>query len=211
MAALSKSSIVQRLQSGELVVSPILSPKQLGASSIDLRMGTVALMARAGAQSHVDPAGYLVDTSAPGTHGPLQRRQQKHERFDIPFGSSFLLHPGSLVLVPTLEWIKLPENLQGVVTARSSWAREGLNIATATIINPGYKGIVTLELANFGEIPISLSPGLRLAQLALYKLESADPQADKLGLDGQFVMSFEPSAGNIAKDDEVFVRRASRT
>jgi dCTP deaminase len=209
VAALSKSSIIKRLQSGDLVVSPVLSPKQLGASSIDLRMGTVALMARAGAQSHVDPVGYLTDTSAPGTHAPLQRRQQKHERFDIPFGSSFLLHPGSLVLVPTFEWVKLPANLQGIVTARSSWAREGLNIATATIINPGYKGIVTLELANFGEIPISLCPGLRLAQLALYELESADPEADRLSLDGQFVMSFEPSAGNIAKDDEVFIRRAS--
>jgi dCTP deaminase len=172
-------------------------------------MGTVALMARAGAQSHVDPVGYLTESTAPSTHAPLQRRQQKHERFDIPFGSSFLLHPGSLVLVPTLEWVKLPANLQGIVTARSSWAREGLNIATATIINPGYKGIVTLELANFGEIPISLCPGLRLAQLALYELESADPEADKLSLDGQFVMSFEPSAGNIAKDDEVFIRRAS--
>jgi dCTP deaminase len=207
MSALSKSSIIARLQTGDLVVSPILSPKQLGASSVDLRMGTVALTARAGAQSHVDPIGYLIE---PGTHELTERRQQKHERFDIPFGGSFLLHPGSLVLVPTLEWIVLPVDLQGVVTARSSWAREGLNIATATIINPGYKGIVTLELANFGEIPITLHPGLRLAQLALYTLQAVDREADKQSLDGQFVMSFEPSAGNIAKDDEVFVRAAYR-
>ena len=69
---------------------------------------------------------------------------------------------------------------------------------------------MTLELANFGEIPISLCPGLRLAQIAFYDLESDDPETDKSSLDGQFVMSFEPSAGNIAKDDEVFVRRASR-
>lgn len=45
--------------------------------------------------------------------------------------------------------------------------REGLNIATATIINPEYHGIITLELANFGAIPIEIYPGLRIAQIAL--------------------------------------------
>jgi dCTP deaminase len=205
VAALSKSSIVARIRSGELVVSPILSAEQLGISSIDLRMGTVALMARAGAQSHVDPVSYRDETTAPSAHDQIRRRQQKHERFDVPFGSSFLLHPGSLVLVPTFEWVRLPRDLQGIVTARSSWAREGLNIATATIINPGYRGIVTLELANFGEIPITLYPGLRLAQLALHTLLSDNPDADGDVNSGQFDLSFEPSAGNIAQDDEVFL------
>jgi dCTP deaminase len=182
-----------------------LSLKQLGPSSIDLRMGTVALMARAGAQSHVDPSNYLTVRRGTADHANIERQQQKHERFDVPFNESFLLHPGALVLVPTLEWIKLPPTLQGVVTARSSWAREGLNIATATIINPGYEGIVTLELANFGEIPIRLYPGLRLAQLAIYTLESADPEADKEALKSQFTMSFEPRAGDISQHDEPFI------
>ena len=206
MSALSRSSLRRKLQEGQLVVSPLLADAQIGASSIDLRMGTVALMGRAGSQSHVEPGAY----AHVGGHESILLREQKHERFDIPFGASFLLHPGSLVLVPTLEWVKLPPNLQGVVTARSSWAREGLNIATATIINPGYQGIVTLELANFGEIPISLSPGLRVAQLALYELVCADPDADRSGLGGQFDMSFEPRAGNIAKDDEVFVSKRAK-
>lgn len=205
MSALSRSSIISRLRAGDLVVSPLLTSNQLGASSIDLRMGTVALMSRAGAQSHVEPLAYLKKDQS-GEHGMVRDRQQKHERFDIPFGASFLLHPGSLVLVPTLEWVKIPHNLQGIVTARSSWAREGLNIATATIINPSYCGIVTLELANFGEIPIRLYPGLRLAQLALYELIS--PAEDQRpAVRDQFSMSFEPSAGNIAKGDEVFLQK----
>jgi dCTP deaminase len=209
VSALSRSSIIKAIKSEGLVVSPILSARQIGASSVDLRMGTVALVARAGAQSHVDPAGYLDDASSPGLHGPTERRQQKHSRFDVPFGASFLLHPGSLVLVPTLEWMKIPPTLQGVVTARSSWAREGLNIATATIVNPGYSGIVTLELANFGQIPISLNPGLRLAQIAFYRLEAADSVTDAKHLGGKFNGCFEPAAGNIALDDEMFVRKAN--
>ncbi len=211
MSALSRSVIISRLRKGDLVVSPVLDSKQIGASSIDLRMGTVALMARAGAQSHVDPFAYL-PSAEEGEHGTVRDRQQKHERFDIPFKKSFLLHPGSLVLVPTLEWVKIPDDLQGVVTARSSWAREGLNIASATMINPRYCGIITLELANFGEIPIRLSPGLRLAQLALYCLEANEANLSveakyREGEHGQFDMSFEPCAGNIAAGDEHFITR----
>lgn len=209
MSALSKAAALSRIARGDLIVSPILSDSQLGPSSIDLRMGTVVLVAKAGAQSHVEPAAYLREESDPRHHHDAVRsKKQKHERFDVPFRESFLLHPGTLALVPTLEWVKLPSDIQGVVTARSSWAREGLNIATATIVNPGYSGIVTLELANFGEIPIRLYPGLRLAQIAFYELRDAEgPTPDQLP-SGQFQMSFEPSAGNIAKDgDGAFIPR----
>lgn len=203
MSALGRSALLAELANGNLVVTPLLSPNQVGQSSIDLRMGTVVLMARAGRQSHVDPEAYRNSSG----HIDLERRQQKHERFSIPFGDAFLLHPGSLALVPTLEWVHIPADLQGVVTARSSWAREGLNIATATIINPYYRGIITLELANFGEIPIRLSPGLRIAQLALYQLVRSTEYAaeDERAKVGQFDMPFEPSAGNLAKDDEIFL------
>lgn len=204
MSALSRSSIFENLSTGNLVVSPILTGEQVGPSSIDLRMGTVVLVARAGRQSHVDPVAYLDQQS----HKGVEERKQKHERFDVPFLQSFLLHPGSLALVPTLEWIKMPSTLQGVVTARSSWAREGLNIATATIINPGYRGIVTLELANFGEIPIRLYPGLRLAQLALYSLVRADPTKDDIVAASHFDLAFEPEAGNIAKKDGSFLPKS---
>lgn len=206
-AALSRSSIAKQISEGSLVISPILDSKQLGPSSVDLRMGTVALMSRAGAQSHVDPYDHLPRTNA--RHADAKLRQQKHERFDIPFTSSFLLHPGALILVPTLEWVVVPSDLQGVVTARSSWAREGLNIATATIVNPGYRGIVTLELANFGEIPIRLYPGLRIAQIAFYSLQQEDEAKDASGLQGQFDMSFEPKAGELAKADEAFIKIAA--
>lgn len=202
MSALGRDSMVERLAKGELVVSPLLSEDQIGASSIDLRMGTVVLMARAGNRSHVDPAAYKV----PDDYAGIESRKQKHERFDVPFHRSFLLHPGSLALVPTLEWVRLPRSLQGVVTARSSWAREGLNIATATIINPSYQGIITLELANFGEIPIRLFPGLRIAQIAFYELIRSSVGIHEVQTEkSQFDLAFEPEAGNISKRDGKFI------
>lgn len=210
MSALSRSSIIDRIQSSSLTISPILSSNQLGPSSVDLRMGTVVLLARAGAQSHVDPQAYLKESNPLADHDTIRNKKQKHERFDVPFQHSFLLHPGKLALVPTLEWVKLPYDLQGVVTARSSWAREGLSIATATIVNPGYTGIVTLELANLGEVPIRLYPGLRLAQIAFYLLECKDKTRDEEALKSQFDLSFEPSGGNIAKEDHPFIPKPGK-
>jgi dCTP deaminase len=200
MAALSRESILRSLSTRQLIVSPLLSDDQVGACSIDLRMGTVVLMARAGRRSHVDPAAYKARNEYEG----IESLKQKHERFDVPFQQSFLLHPGSLALVPTYEWVRLPLNLQGTVTARSSWAREGLNIATATIINPGYQGIITLELANFGQIPISLCPGLRIAQIAFYELTRDQKPSKGIGK-SQFDFAFEPKAGDIASADEMFI------
>lgn len=188
------------------MVSPLLNNEQIGPSSVDLRMGTMALVARAGQNSHVDPSAYSQSGSA---HQRMERLKQKHQRVDVPFGKSFLLHPGSLALVPTLEWIMMPPTLQGIVTARSSWAREGLNIASASIIAPKYQGVITLELSNFGEIPILLKPGLRIAQLALYHLDrhdaALDDAADK---DRQFNMCFEPEPGDLTKGDAAFLKKA---
>ncbi len=200
VAVLSTRTVLRRVRKGEIYVSPILDPKeQIGPISIDLRLGHVALFVRAAGASHVDPRAYVVGDS------DEQRREtgrmQKFARSEFTFGERLLLHPGTLTLVPTLEWIKLPRDVKGVVTARSSWAREGLNIATANFINPGYNGVITLELANFGHIPIALYPGLRIAQIAFYAVK--DPVVVKQR--AQFDMSFEPRAGEIGKSDEAFL------
>jgi dCTP deaminase len=199
---LGRSELIARLQRGELILSPILSADQIGAASIDLRMGNVVLMVRARGRSHVDPSD-LKRTAQQGTAYDIEMsRQQKHERYEIPFKTKFLLHPGSLALVPTLEWIRLPGDVLGTVTARSTWAREGLSIATATLIEPRYHGIVTLELSNLGQIPIALYPGLRLAQIAFVTVDGDTLRPNR----GQFELSFEPKPGTIpSKDDLPFI------
>jgi dCTP deaminase len=203
MTILGRGDLIKKIRDRRLVVSPILSSRQIGAASIDLRMGNVVLMVRARGSSHVDPAAGIVKKSKKHSQYTELYRQQKHERYEIPFDTKFLLHPGSLALVPTLEWLKLPSDISGTVTARSSWAREGLSIATATLIEPNYEGIATLELANLGQIPIALYPGLRIAQIAFIKVQghTKRPVTNK----AQFSLSFEPVQGNISQDDLAFI------
>ena len=54
------------------------------------------------------------------------------------------------------------------VIGRSSWGRLGLVIATATMIQPGFHGTITLELTNVGNVPLVLLPGTRIAQLVFH-------------------------------------------
>jgi len=202
MAILGRGDLIKRLRDSSLVVSPLLSRAQIGAASIDLRIGNLVLMVRARGSSHVDPRMAKHAALFPDRHDAEVSKRQKHERYEIPFHSQFLVHPGNLALVPTLEWLKLPHDIHGSVTARSTWAREGLSIATATFIEPRYEGTATLELANMGQIPIALYPGMRVAQIAFTSVSG-----DTLRPDGdQFKMSFEPRQGTIAdKDDFPFI------
>jgi dCTP deaminase len=78
-----------------------------------------------------------------------------------------------------------------------------LSIATATLIEPNYEGIATLELANLGQIPIALYPGLRIAQIAFARVDGLTVRpSDNTG---QFPLSFEPKQGNISQHDEAFI------
>jgi dCTP deaminase len=63
----------------------------------------------------------------------------------------------------------MPSDLEAQVEGRSSWARVGLQIATATSVEPGFRGVLTLELSNVGTIPVELYPGVRIAQLFFHK------------------------------------------
>lgn len=200
MAVLSSQQVLKLIGKRKVYLSPILDPEeQIGPVSIDLRLGHVALFVRASGLSHIDPKNYEKSNQQDQLRERLLR--QKFARSEFTFSDPLLLHPGSLTLVPTLEWIQLPIDIKGVVTARSSWAREGLSIATANFINPGYNGIITLELANLGHIPIQLYPGLRIAQIAFYKIDKPNPRVRR----GQFNLSFEPRGGEISRFDEPFL------
>lgn len=146
---------MHRKFSDALIVTPLLDSAQIGPSSIDLRLGTEFLLSRRYSEQRVDP--FDLDTLAPPT-----------ERVSIPFGGAFVLHPREFVLGATFEFLRLPNNLSGHVLGRSSWGRLGLVVATAVVVQAGFKGCLTLELTNEANVPLVLRPGLRIAQLCLW-------------------------------------------
>lgn len=84
----------------------------------------------------------------------------------------FVIHPGEFVLGRTEEWVELADDLVARIEGKSSLGRLGLIVhATAGFCDPGWKGTLTLELANLTRVPIVLRPGLPIAQLSVMTLD----------------------------------------
>ena len=67
----------------------------------------------------------------------------------------FILYPNEFVLAHTIETFNMPNNLTGFLYCKSTYARLGLNMAP-TVLKPGWKGVLTLELYNQSRFPIKL-------------------------------------------------------
>ncbi|MGR5911385.1 dCTP deaminase [Bacillus cereus] len=89
------------------------------------------------------------------------------------FGEKFLVYPGQLIIASTFEYLRMPQELFGLLVTRSSWNRLGLSISS--IVQPGYSyGVLTLELLNSSSNPIALYPGLRFVQLLLFPTQGTN-------------------------------------
>jgi dCTP deaminase len=152
---MEKDSITQRL-----IVTPLFDPVQsIGKAAVDVRLGTEFILFKKETFQSLDV------TSAGSMIGEIPRyRQRVVRRIKEPF----ILHPGQLVIGSTMEYIQIPPGLMAYVIGKSTWGRTGLIIATATKVDPGFKGCITLEIVNEGEVPLVLVPGIPIAQLVLH-------------------------------------------
>jgi dCTP deaminase len=157
---LGKHELVSRLCTNFHVLPMLDWDKQVDNASIDIRLGNEFIVTKLPVITKLDPAEL----------GLLTSTEEFQSKIYIPFGRPFVLHPRQLVLGSTLEYISLPVDLMGVVLGRSSWGRLGLIIATASKIDPGFKGAITLELTNLGNVPIYLYPGSRIGQIVIDKI-----------------------------------------
>ena len=158
----------------KVIITPLLNPtKQVASNScaVDLRLSTQFTVHKKSRVPSFDP---------------LERDYEYYKEnlidsYYVDLGNDFVLHPNQFILGLTLEWVHLPLNYACYVIGRSSWGRQGLIIATATGVHPGFKGNLVLELFNAGEIPIHLYPGVRIAQLFIHSVDqgsSTIPEPD---------------------------------
>jgi dCTP deaminase len=192
MATLTGQEIKERLvarDDSRLIISPLLGPKQVRDMSIDLRIGNQFIIFRRHTQGKMNP--FTISRQA------LHRFQ---ERRVVPFRASFVLHPGVLALASTFEYIRLPNDLEGQVEGRSSWARLGLQIATATCVEPGFSGVITFELSNVGNMPLQIYPGVRVAQMILR--ETLSPIKKAYGEGRKYRFPVGPQFSRLSDDED---------
>lgn len=90
--------------------------------------------------------------------------------YDIRIDEAVDLHAGAFVLASSLEEFDMPDDWLGVVHDKSTWARRGLCVQN-TVIEPGWKGFLTLELTNHSRDRIQIQPGCPIAQIIFHILD----------------------------------------
>jgi dCTP deaminase len=67
--------------------------------------------------------------------------------YDVRIREDVCIPPGEFRLASTLERFNMPNDIMGIVHDKSTWARLGLAVQN-TVIEPGWKGYLTVELTN---------------------------------------------------------------
>ena len=91
--------------------------------------------------------------------------------YDLRIKQSVLLHPFKrFAIASTIERLDMPRDLVAIVHDKSTWARKGLSVFN-TVIEPDWRGWLTLELAYHGWKPIRIPAGAGIAQAIFHRIE----------------------------------------
>ena len=90
--------------------------------------------------------------------------------YDIRIKQSVTLHPfRRFALASAIEHFDMPDDLVAIVHDKSTWARRGLSVFN-TVIEPGWRGYLTLELVYHGWRPLRVPAGVGIAQVIFHEL-----------------------------------------
>jgi dCTP deaminase len=154
---LSDRDIKSEIDKKRVVLEPC-DLNMIQPSSVDVRLDRLFRTFENHKYAHIDPAENQPDLT---------------RKVGVASNEAFILHPGEFVLGSTYEVITLPDDIAGRLEGKSSLGRLGLlTHSTAGFIDPGFSGHVTLELSNVATLPIKLWPGMKIGQLALFRLSS---------------------------------------
>ena len=97
-------------------------------------------------------------------------RGLSHAGYDLSLDGHVVVPSKGLTLAAAQELFTMPDDLVGVVHDKSTWARIGLTVQN-TVVEPGWRGYLTLELVNHTNIAIALPNGVGIAQVVFHRME----------------------------------------
>lgn len=152
---LSDRDIRFALKLGHLAIEP-LDPADIQPASVDVHLGETFLSFPKDC-TLIDPLNFDV--------GSMDKWHMATE---------FWLEPQDVVLYELAERVRVPADMVARVEGKSSLARLGLTVhLTAGYVDPGWDGVLTLELKNeHADCRILLRPGMKIAQLSFHRLSS---------------------------------------
>ncbi len=171
MSVLSQKEVYRRIElppddAESIVITPLLRRElAFDVDAVDLRLGCRFLLPMAWQQPFFCPG----DESSKALHLDAY----------VPLGKYLVVPAHQTVLGATLEFIKMPNDVSGQILTKSSVARTFVLVETAPWIHPGYRGCLTLEIANVSNTPVLLYPGRLIGQL-IFMSVSPKPEDQQL-------------------------------
>jgi len=95
-------------------------------------------------------------------------------------------------IASAIEEFDMPHHLAGIVHDKSTWARRGLSVFN-TVIEPGWKGFLTLELVYHGAGSLLIPAGAGIAQVIFHQVSDVASYEGKYNNAGNFP---QPALGN---------------
>jgi dCTP deaminase len=89
--------------------------------------------------------------------------------YDVRVAQEVEIKSGHFQLASTVEEFNIPNNILAKVADKSTLARRGMSVFN-TIIEPGWKGFLTVEMVNHGRHTIHLPAGCPVAQIIFHVL-----------------------------------------
>lgn len=186
---LSDRDIKKALASGRIRITPKPDlSKQLGSCSVDLRLGRRFRIFDHSKFAFIDPK-----------NPTLAMNMMKD--VTVKPNEPFMLQPGDFVLATTMESLSLPDDLLARLEGRSSLGRLGIVVhSTASIFDPGWRGVIVMELGNLGRMPVALYPGMRICALTFEELSSPAQIPYYKKKSAKYVGQQKPEASKIAEE-----------
>ena len=90
---------------------------------------------------------------------------------EIDLAKGYELKPLEYLYTSSVERVKIPLNMCGIVLLRISFARIGLILPISSYANPGYEGYLPIVIFNASNSIIKIPPYIRIMQLLLCELK----------------------------------------
>lgn len=186
---LSDHDIKKAIISGKIKIDPAPDfHKQLGSCSLDLTLGNVYRVFNHSKTPYIDPED-------PQTLSGITTE------IVVKNGEAFTLHPGEFILAMTRERVEVPDDVAGRLEGRSSIGRLGVVVhSTAATIDAGFRGHITLELANMGRIPVMLYPEMRICSISFEQLTTPAHVPYYKKQSAKYAGQQKPEASKIAEE-----------
>ena len=163
MAVLTKKEILERIKIGSIAFAPVLDKFQLQAHSVDLRIGFPFIIPKSWTLTPEGRQALKVDYG---------ENRKYFDVVELESGQYFEMLPGEFVGISTLERIKVPQDIMGVLYPRSSINRRGLSVDLSGIIDAGFEGSLLVPVRNSTTSQvIRIYPGERFCQIVFEELK----------------------------------------